>query len=179
MTTKRYISLETFYKLNDSHWEKLCIKAGTANIRPHPVPPSKHHVLYLTGDYGMCWGLSDSISLEMTYEELMDSIGDFEEMKFVVHTQEQANILQAWLFEKGYSWKNGRQISNNTFKFFSTTKAGMIRCYSNHKDFGKAVGKRYITKVTVDFVEADTIEINGVTYLKEEVEQALSNINPV
>lgn len=178
MNSPRYITVETISMLDSTKWEKLCRKLNKTSGVISPTPPRPGACLVINPVHDLYWTSIGNAYDEMSFDELMEFISDFEAMKFVVHTQEQANILQEWLFEKGYSWKNGRQISNNTFKFFSTSKAGMIRCYSNQKDFSKAVGKRYITKVTVDFVEADTIEINGVTYIKEEVEQALSNINP-
>lgn len=178
MKSPRYITVETISMLDSAKWEKLCRKLNKNPRVISHTPPFTGACLVLSEVDGLNWMSMLNAYDEMSFDELMEFISEFKTMKFVVHTLEQANKLQQRLFEEGYSWKSGRQITNNTFKFFSTDKAGRIHCYSNYNDFSKAVGKRYITKVTVDFVEADTIEINGVTYIKEEVEQALSNINP-
>lgn len=178
MKTPRYITEETISMLDSAKWEKLCRKLNKNPMTINRTPPFTGACLVIGSDHGLTWMSMLNPYDEMPFDELMEFIREFKAMKFVVDTLEQANKLQQRLFEEGYSWKNGRQITHNTFKFFSTDKTGRIYCYRNNEDFSKAVGKRYITKVTIDFVEADTIEINGVTYIKEEVEQALSNINP-
>lgn|SRR5574343_465196 len=178
MEVQRYITGETVSKLTTAQWNKLCDKMGTLvdNVQPTLL---EHTCIILSECHGLYWASPSKNSQEMTYEELIDFISDFEEMKFVVHDADQATFLQKKLFEQGYSWKNGQAVINTGFKFFATTKSGQIICYWEQREFSKASGKRYITKVTVDFVEAETIEINGVTYLKEDVEKALASISPV
>lgn len=175
MTTERHISRETLNHLTDEQWAKLFKTWDAVN-----EPSSSRDCVIIHGmSDSFHWGTPSNTSKEMTYKELINFINPLEEMKFVVHTHEQAAILQKKLFKLGYTWKNGQEVTNTGFKFFATTKSGGINCYYNDKDFSKAPGNRYVTKVTVDFVEAETIEINGVTYLKEDVEKALASISPL
>ena len=84
----------------------------------------------------------------------------------------------------GYVWASGdKEVINSSFKYLYTSRhTGYISYGVTLSSFEEDKRSEYQAKIKVEFVEIqkpDTVELNGKTYLKSDLEEALAKLNPV
>lgn len=114
-------------------------------------------------------------------ESVMNSETRFQELCFEPKDKYESGAIQQKLFKMGYRWgieSTSQTVQFTEVKYLITTNDGFItwaNLYDPENDnlFHHAI-------VDVKFVPAkNVVEINGKFYLKEELEKALSTINPI
>jgi hypothetical protein len=110
----------------------------------------------------------------------------FKEMKIRVKNAAHSEAIQESLFDKGYSWPSGQKVSHTSAGFLYTKASGRItwgemeHCFKD-KPFPeyKAEVKTVCIFEEVEEEKPETVELNGKTYLKADLEAALEKLTPM
>lgn len=141
----------------------------------------------------------DEDAKQITYETILEYIGEKEMNKFDLKTQpwficvnneEESKAAQEWLFEQGMTWWGGSTAIDYLplADCFTYDGCGKGFCWNDDVEEEIGEGRKEIklsfettTKVTnVIYPEAaELVELNGKKYKKSDLEAALSKLNPV
>lgn len=113
----------------------------------------------------------------------------FKEMKFRVRDEEHSKQIQDYLFSLGYSWQT---IDNIPYRYLSTSylyarSSGGIGWSEEGSDifFEDHPAQEYKliphNTFTIEPVprREEVVELNGQTYLKADLEEALAKLKPI
>ncbi len=107
-------------------------------------------------------------------------MGEFKSMKFWIGDDpELSEKVQKLLLDDNYFWRHGGDGSKNTreFALYTNTKGRMT--FSNSKAGFDCDNNEEINIDWMRTKKPETIELNGKTYVKSELEEALRHIKPV
>jgi len=111
----------------------------------------------------------------------------FKEMKFRVKDVEHSAKIQEHLFSLGYKWWSGSTVQLTSSPYIFTEKDGRI-CKSDSgstfdKDSSPEMHLVENIQITYSLVEVnsapETVELNGQTYLKADLEEAMAKLSPI
>ncbi len=107
----------------------------------------------------------------------------FKKMKFAPKTRDEMIHAQNALFKLGYRWSGcGQNIAYSNQNFLYTNEFGTITHGDDAEYFNRREGVEVIL-VTVhtleEVIKPETVELNGKTYLKTDLEAALEKLKPV
>lgn len=108
----------------------------------------------------------------------------FKAMKIRVKDEEHSRLIQEALFEMGYGWGcyKSKECDYLSANYILTEPDGRLYFCMTEESFNKFKDPEYEAKIKVEFVEIqkpDTVELNGKTYLKSDLEEALAKLNPL
>lgn len=109
----------------------------------------------------------------------------FKKMKFAPKTRDEMIHAQNALFKLGYRWvQHGQNVAWSNENFLYTTEAGEITYGSTRGYFDLRAGLEMTLVTTVthtleEVIKPETVELNGKTYLKADLEAALEKLKPV
>lgn len=110
----------------------------------------------------------------------------FKAMKFRVHNSGHSTTIQKCLMELGYRWRTGDgQVQNTTEKFLYTNQLGYITYgeseqHFQRKEYPEFKADSFVAYKLVEVpVTPETVELNGKTYLKADLEAALAKLTPM
>lgn len=112
----------------------------------------------------------------------------FKAMKFRARNSKHSKMIQMKLFELGYGWATGGKVVKHTGnEFLYTSLDGAITWGINGRNWSMDNRPEMLIKpyTTYNLVEApvqpkpETVELNGKTYLKADLEAALAKLQPV
>lgn len=111
----------------------------------------------------------------------------YQGMKFKTPTPEISKEVQLALFELGYTWKiSGLTVSNTGQSYLYTCHEGIIThgSFETYYTNDSRVEFEVKAKTTYEFLAvekapAETVELNGKTYLKADLEAALEKLKPL
>lgn len=111
-------------------------------------------------------------------------MSEFKEMKFWIGDDEElSKQVQKILNDQGYEWGHGESVQNTGSLALYTTLNGRI-IYSG--DTNRVGIKHFDTEPEQEInigwmrtAKQETIELGGKTYIKSELEEALSHIKPI
>jgi hypothetical protein len=104
-------------------------------------------------------------------------------MKFRVKDEQHSRDIQEWLFSLGYSWPAERLLDNLDKPHIYVSEEGYLSWDDDEEYFNTCENTEVTLEVTkqyhwsiVDKPERETVELNGKTYYKEELEEALGKL---
>lgn len=111
----------------------------------------------------------------------------FKKMKFSPQNRDEMVKAQNALFKLGYRWSGyGQNIAYSNQNFLYTNEFGTITHGDDAEYFNSREGVEVIlvTMTTVvhtleEVIKPETVELNGKTYLKADLEAALEKLKPV
>lgn len=206
----QWISKEDVLKLGEVRWNKFREKYKsehdtTESFYFYGTYENKYddNFVIIDGTYDLFWWHKVNLDKQITYETILEYIGEKEMSKFDLKTQpwfirvsseEESKAAQVWLFEQKLTWADGMCLVHHypSLSFISNLwRAGIINqgkfmWFKEDEDPHKSAKEiklsfETITKVTnVIFPETKKlVELNGKKYKKSDLEAALSKLNPV
>ena len=112
----------------------------------------------------------------------------FKTMKFRVRNSKHSKMIQMKLFELGYKWgAGGRKVLHTNMPYLYANQYGHISHGRTPSHFEVKPSPEMLIepRTTYNLVEApvavkpETVELNGKTYLKVDLEAALAKLQPV
>lgn len=110
----------------------------------------------------------------------------YQAMKFKTPTREISGKVQSALFELGYSWMHhGRAVANSSKTYIYTNEDGRLGWGEDDEYFLRDIRQEFKveTKKAYEFLAVEkapeTVELNGKTYLKADLEAALDKLKPL
>lgn len=111
----------------------------------------------------------------------------FKEMKFRVKDAEHSAKIQEHLFSLGYKWWSGATVQLTDSGYIFTEEDGRICKAESESTFDEDSSPEMHlvenVQITYSLVEVgpapETVELNGQTYLKADLEEALAKLVPV
>lgn len=107
----------------------------------------------------------------------------FQAMKMRVESPEHSEQIQEKLFEMGYRWADGCKRVQHTHNVGLCTRSNgniyRFVCESSFNIDGRPEFTLETTAALVEKPKVETVELNGKTYLKSDLELALNKLTPV
>lgn len=113
-----------------------------------------------------------------------EEVQEFVNRKFRVKNAKHSRQIQETLFSLGYEWMlKGKDVCYTNEPCLFANEDGTItwgdeRCFEQ-SEFQEAVVVAHTSYSIEDVVKRETVELNGLTYLKTDLEAALKKLTPV